>query len=157
MNKLPRLALCAAGLSFTLSGVAWAALSEVDPGPYTLATGRYPMWYKDSTDLSLELCQSRAASSRVAATVPPAYMCTLLPEPGIYDDALPLDPSTLRADALVCEAVMRAGDTPLLAAARLRGCRVHHGQHMIYGQIVQICRFLGVDLQHEHLARILGP
>jgi len=31
-------------------------------------------------------------------------------------------PSTLRADALVCEAVMRAGDTPLLAAARLRGC-----------------------------------
>jgi len=28
---------------------------------------------------------------------------------------------------------------------------------MIYGQIVQICRFLGVDLQHEHLARILGP
>jgi len=23
-----------------------------------------------------------------------------------------LDPSTLRADALVCEAVMRAGDTP---------------------------------------------
>ncbi|MBV6287027.1 Ig-like domain-containing protein [Pseudomonas aegrilactucae] len=90
MNKLPRLALCAAGLSFTLSGVAWAALSEVDPGPYTLATGRYPMWYKDSTDLSLELCQSRAASSRVPASVPPAYMCTLLPEPGIYDDALPL-------------------------------------------------------------------
>ena len=73
------------------------------------------------------------------------------------DDALPLDPATLRADALVCEAVMRAGDTALLAAARERGCRVHHGQHMIYGQIVQICRFLGVDLQHEHLARILGP
>ncbi|CAM4145119.1 hypothetical protein CCOS865_04652 [Pseudomonas reidholzensis] len=91
MNTWSRRALYAAGLSFTLSGVAWAALSEVDPGPYTLATGRYPMWYKDSTDLALELCQSRATSSRVPGTpAAPNYMCTLLPEPGIYDDALPL-------------------------------------------------------------------
>ncbi|MBA1203292.1 hypothetical protein G7009_16290 [Pseudomonas capeferrum] len=91
MNNWPRLALCAAGLSFTLTGTAWAALSEVDPGPYTLATGRYPMWYKDAGDLSLELCQSRATSSRApGAPAAPAYMCTLLPEPGIYNDALPL-------------------------------------------------------------------
>lgn len=77
---------------------------------------------------------------------------------GLKDgDALPLDPATLRAGTLVCEAVMRDGDTALLAAARGRGCRIHHGQHMIYGQIVQICRFLGVDLQQKHLARILGP
>ncbi|MND70177.1 hypothetical protein D3C80_616770 [compost metagenome] len=48
------------------------------------------MWYQDHNDLSMELCQSRAASSRVPVSVPPAYMCTLLPEPGIYDDALPL-------------------------------------------------------------------
>lgn len=90
MNNWPRLALCAAGLSLSLAGNAWAGLAAVDPGPYTLATGRYPIWYQDHANLSLELCQSRAASSRVAATVPPAYMCTLLPEPGIYDDALPL-------------------------------------------------------------------
>ncbi|MFQ6573779.1 Ig-like domain-containing protein [Pseudomonas sp. UM16] len=90
MNNWPRLALCAAGLSLTLTGTAWAGLKAVDPGPYTLATGRYPMWYQDHNDLSMELCQSRAASSRVPISVPPAYMCTLLPEPGIYDDALPL-------------------------------------------------------------------
>ena len=72
------------------------------------------------------------------------------------DDPLPLDPNTLRAGALVCEAVMRADGTALLAAARERGCRTHPGQHMIYGQVVQICRFLGVDLQPEHVARILG-
>ncbi len=90
MNNWPRLALCAAGLSLSLAGNAWAGLAAVDPGPYTLATGRYPIWYQDHANLSLELCQSRAASSRVAATIPPAYMCTLLPEPGIYDDALPL-------------------------------------------------------------------
>ncbi|MEX5342555.1 Ig-like domain-containing protein [Pseudomonas sp. I2] len=90
MNTWPRRALCAAGLSFTLSGVAWAALSEVDPGPYTLATGRYPMWYKDSTDLSLELCQSRAISSRAPGTpAAPNYMCMLAAEPG-YDDRLPM-------------------------------------------------------------------
>lgn len=90
MNNWPRLALCAAGLSLSLAGSAWAGLKAVDPGPYTLATGRYPMWYQDHNDLSMELCQSRAASSRVPASVPPAYMCTLLPEPGVYDDALPL-------------------------------------------------------------------
>ncbi|TDF84139.1 Ig-like domain-containing protein [Pseudomonas sp. H9] len=90
MNNWPRLALCAAGLSLSLAGSAWAGLKAVDPGPYTLATGRYPMWYQDHNDLSMELCQSRAASSRVPVSVPPAYMCTLLPEPGIYDDALPL-------------------------------------------------------------------
>ena len=49
------------------------------------------MWYKDSLDQSLELCQSRATSTRApGAPGAPAYMCTLLPEPGIYDDALPL-------------------------------------------------------------------
>ncbi|MFK0090167.1 Ig-like domain-containing protein [Pseudomonas sp. NPDC090755] len=90
MNNWPRLALCAAGLSLSLAGTAWAGLKAVDPGPYTLATGRYPMWYQDHDNLSLELCQSRAASSRVGVSVPPAYMCTLLPEPGVYDDALPL-------------------------------------------------------------------
>ena len=49
------------------------------------------MWYKDASELSLELCQSRATSSRApGAPGAPAYMCTLLPEPGVYDDTLPL-------------------------------------------------------------------
>jgi len=91
MNTWPRRALFAAGFSLTVTSAAFAALSDVDPGPYTFATGGYPMWYKDGNDLSLELCQSRATSSRVAgAPGAPSYMCTLLPEPGIYDDALPL-------------------------------------------------------------------
>lgn len=91
MNTWSRRALCAAGFTLTLSSAAWAALSEVDPGPYTFATGGYPMWYKDHTNLALELCQSRATSTRApGAPGAPAYMCTLLPEPGVYDDALPL-------------------------------------------------------------------
>ncbi|HGA2319945.1 TPA: Ig-like domain-containing protein [Pseudomonas putida] len=91
MNTWQRRALLAAGFSLTLSSAAWAALSEVDPGPYTFATGGYPLWYKDADGLSLELCRSRAVSTLVAgAPGAPAYMCTLLPEPGIYDDTLPL-------------------------------------------------------------------
>jgi len=90
MNKWPRFALNALGLALSLTGSAYAQLAAVDPGPYTFATGKFPMWYQDSNQLSMELCQSRAASSRVAASTPPAYMCTLLPEPGIYDDSLPM-------------------------------------------------------------------
>jgi hypothetical protein len=80
MNKWPRFALNALGLALSLTGSAYAQLAAVDPGPYTFATGKFPMWYQDSNQLSMELCQSRAASSRVAASTPPAYMCTLLPD-----------------------------------------------------------------------------
>jgi hypothetical protein len=90
MNKWPRFALNALGLALSLTGSAYAQLATVDPGPYTFATGKFPMWYQDSNNLSMELCQSRAASSRVGVTTPPAYMCTLLPEPGIFDDSLPM-------------------------------------------------------------------
>ncbi|WP_433588174.1 Ig-like domain-containing protein [Pseudomonas koreensis] len=90
MNKWPRFALNALGLALSLNGSAYAQLAAVDPGPYTFATGKFPMWYQDSNQLSMELCQSRAASSRVAVSTPPAYMCTLLPEPGIFDDSLPM-------------------------------------------------------------------
>ena len=90
MNNWPRLALNALGLTLSLSGSAFAQLAAVDPGPYTFATGKFPMWYQDNNLLSIELCQSRAASSRVPVTVPPAYMCTLLPTPGVFDDSLPM-------------------------------------------------------------------
>ncbi|MFJ3076895.1 Ig-like domain-containing protein [Pseudomonas sp. NPDC087029] len=91
MNTWPRRALFAAGFTLTVTSSAWAALTQVAPGPYTFATGGYPMWYMDASGLALELCRSRATSSRVAgAPGAPSYMCTLLPEPGIYDDALPL-------------------------------------------------------------------
>lgn len=90
MNKWPRFALNALGLTISLTGSAFAQLAAVDPGPYTFATGKFPMWYQDNNQLSMELCQSRAASSRVPVSTPPAYMCTLLPEPGVFDDTLPM-------------------------------------------------------------------
>jgi hypothetical protein len=91
MNKWPRFALNALGLTLSLTGSAFAQLAAVDPGPYTFATGKFPMWYQDNNSLSLELCQSRATSSR-SPGVPgaPSYLCILNPVPGVYDDTLPM-------------------------------------------------------------------
>ncbi|MFJ3468429.1 Ig-like domain-containing protein [Pseudomonas sp. NPDC090201] len=94
MNSWPSLIFGAMSL-IAVSDAAVAALDAVDPGPYTVATGRFPQWYRDLPAATpgsqeLELCQSRAVSSRVAATVPPAYMCTLGAVPGLYDDAFPM-------------------------------------------------------------------
>ncbi len=70
---------------------AQAQLAAVDPGPYTAATGGFPLWYQDRTDsdaakLKLELCLSKVQSSRA----PGNFMCTLLPNPGIFDETKPI-------------------------------------------------------------------
>ena len=68
-----------------------AALNAVDPGPYTADTGFFPHWYQDTQATALDLCLSLAQSTRVPG-VPgaPTYMCTILPNPGIFDDTLPI-------------------------------------------------------------------
>ena len=70
---------------------AQAALYAVDTGPYTLPTGKFAAWYQDSHGRVLDLCLSKAVSSRVAgAPGAPSYMCTLLPTPGVFDDTQPI-------------------------------------------------------------------
>ncbi|MFJ4374888.1 hypothetical protein ACIP1T_20080 [Pseudomonas japonica] len=72
-------------------GVAQAQLFAVDSGPYTPANGGFAAWYQDSHGRTLDLCLSKAVSSRVAgAPGAPSYMCNLLPTPGVFDDAQPL-------------------------------------------------------------------
>lgn len=85
LSRLLASAVCAC-----LAQSGHAALNAVDPGPYTADTGFFPHWYQDSEAVALDLCVSRAVSSRVPPAAPPAYMCTLLPNPGIFDDALPI-------------------------------------------------------------------
>lgn len=90
MNKWSGFLLSALGLAVA-AGTAQADLAAVDPGPYTPATGGFPQWYRDENNLPLELCQSKAVSPTVAgAPGAPAYLCTLLPEPGVYDDTQPM-------------------------------------------------------------------
>ncbi len=84
MNKWPCLLLTTLGLAVEGLDTAQAALAEVHRGPYTASTGYFPQWYQDSDGLSLELCQSKALSPTGG------YMCTLLPEPGQFDDLHPM-------------------------------------------------------------------
>ncbi|CAD5379463.1 Glycoprotein gp2 [Pseudomonas sp. OF001] len=84
MNKQLGIAVTALGL-FALTGTAQAVLKAVDPGPYTGATGGFPLWYQDNNDLQLELCRSKAVLGG-----PGNYLCTLIPEPGVFDDTQPL-------------------------------------------------------------------
>ncbi|SFP40677.1 hypothetical protein SAMN05216229_102167 [Geopseudomonas sagittaria] len=98
MNKQLGILVTALGL---LAGTAQAKLAAVDPGPYTAASGYFPVWYQDagvtaadgttSPPTALDLCLSKAVSSRAPGTAAaPGYMCTLLPNPGIFDDQKPL-------------------------------------------------------------------
>lgn len=79
------LILTGAGLLIAGTGTALAGLSAVDPGPYTTATGRFPLWYQDENGLALELCRSKAVSSRTNTN-----MCMYENEPGVFDDRFPM-------------------------------------------------------------------
>lgn len=58
------------------------------------------------------------------------------------DDPLPVDVAQLAPGMIVAEAVMAPEITPLLAAARLAGCRVHLGRHMLEAQLPLLADFL---------------
>ena len=60
------------------------------------------------------------------------------------DDPLPLDVSRLDARQIVAEIIMHPETTPLLAAARARGCRVHPGWPMLACQLGMMADFLGL-------------
>lgn len=68
--------------------MAQAQLADMDKGPYTAATGYFPRWYQDTVDPDtskrLQLCLSKATNDRGS------FMCTLLPNPGVFDETQPL-------------------------------------------------------------------
>jgi hypothetical protein len=129
----------ALGLAFT-AGTAQAALFEVDPGPYTAATGFFPLYYTDvdpatggGTSTTLDLCLSKAESSRVpGAPGAPSYMCTLLPLVDVFDDALPIvfpfnfpdEAFWFTADASITDAQVDLTYTAALEAAFAGGLPV---------------------------------
>ncbi|WP_044872621.1 hypothetical protein [Pseudomonas sp. LFM046] len=83
-NALPKLAL---PLLLGLTAVpATAGLYAVDPTPFTQANGFFPAWYQDTHGRALDLCLSKAQSTRV----PGAFMCNLLPAPGVFDETQPI-------------------------------------------------------------------
>jgi shikimate dehydrogenase len=53
---------------------------------------------------------------------------------GLRDDAMPIEPSTLRSDAAVLDLVYRRGETAWVRAARARGLRARDGLVMLIEQ-----------------------
>ncbi|VVM90490.1 hypothetical protein PS862_03213 [Pseudomonas fluorescens] len=113
----PLLSKTAAALvvSALAQGVAQAALYAVDPGPYLPANGSFAAWYQDTHGRTLDLCLSKAVSSRApGAPGAPSYMCSLLPTPGVFDDAQPIVFPTNFPD----EAFWFTADAQIVDAAR---------------------------------------
>ncbi len=57
-------------------------------------------------------------------------------------DALPLDVDRLEPQQIVAEIIMDPEETPLLLAARAKGCRIHHGAPMLASQIELMAAFM---------------
>jgi hypothetical protein len=96
-------------------GVAHATLFAVDTGPYLPANGNFAAWYQDTHGRTLDLCLSKAVSSRVpSAPGAPTYMCSLIPAPGVFDDTQPMVFPTNFPD----EAFWATGETTIVDAAR---------------------------------------
>jgi hypothetical protein len=113
----PLLSKTAAALvvSALAQSVAQAALFAVDPGPYVPANGSFAAWYQDTHGRTLDLCLSKAVSSRVAsAPGAPAHMCLLGATPGVFDDTQPIVFPSNFPD----EAFWFTGDGSIVDAAR---------------------------------------
>lgn len=77
-------------LASVIDGTAQAALYAVDPGPYLPHNGGFAAWYQDTHGRTLDLCLSKAVSSRVpSAPGAPSYMCLLSAIPDVFDDTQP--------------------------------------------------------------------
>jgi hypothetical protein len=102
-------------VSALAQGVAQAALFAVDPGPYLPENGGFASWYQDTHGRTLDLCLSKAVSSRVPSTPgAPSYMCLLGAVPGVFDDTQPIVFPSNFPD----EAFWFTGDGSIVDAAR---------------------------------------
>ncbi len=60
------------------------------------------------------------------------------------DDALPMDTDALTSDQIVADIIMQPAMTPLLAAARSKGCRIQPGLPMLTCQLEAMADFMGM-------------
>jgi shikimate dehydrogenase len=59
-------------------------------------------------------------------------------------DPLPVDPAAIDPSMLVVDVIMKPEVTPLLQAARAKGCRIQPGRHMLEGQVAAVAAFFGI-------------
>ncbi|MDZ4058019.1 MAG: shikimate dehydrogenase [Polynucleobacter sp.] len=98
---------------------------------------------------------------RIRAIYPAAVMNVGTDDPSGHDlvingtslglrpgDALPLNVEHLQASQVVAEIIMQPAETPLLSAAKVKGCRVHFGAPMLSSQIALMAAFMRGTLGH---------
>ncbi|PWB32386.1 hypothetical protein DCO48_13690 [Pseudomonas sp. SDI] len=120
---------------------AQAALFAVDSGPYIQDNGGFAAWYQDTHGRTLDLCLSKAVSSRVpGAAGAPSYMCSLLPAPGVFDDTQPLNFPSNFPD----EAFWFTADAALVDAAR--------GIDLSYGTAIEAAFAAGDPVEGDQIS-----
>lgn len=101
------------------------------------------------------ISKAQDMAARVAAAVPGVPVAAGPADPAGFDliinatsvglkagDPPPLDPDRLDPASLVAEIIMDPEMTPLLAAAKARGCRIHFGRPMLAEQLKLIGSFM---------------
>ncbi|CAD5110450.1 hypothetical protein [Zestomonas carbonaria] len=111
-NKLSKTAI-AISLAIAAGHSAQAALYAVDPGPYLEENGKFAAWYQDTHGRVLDLCLSKAISSRSGGDGDgPAYMCSFPPleegfdvdQPIVFPSNFPGESFWFTADAEIADA-----------------------------------------------------
>jgi shikimate dehydrogenase len=114
------------------AGVGSIALSDTETGKAEALAGRLRRHFPATT---LETGGNDPAGFDIVVNATPLGMT-----PG---DPLPVDPARIDTRAFVGEVVLLRTDTPLLAAARAKGCLVQAGEDMLYEQIPAYLDFFG--------------
>jgi shikimate dehydrogenase len=110
-----------------------------------------------------------ALAERLASHYPTLRIATNANDPGGYDiivnatplgmrrgDPLPVDPERIDPGAFVGEVVLKEEMTPLLSAARARGCRVQIGVDMLFEMIPAYLEFFGFPTTTPERLRALA-
>lgn len=118
--------------SLAAAGVAEIALNDIDTGVMQALAGRLAAHYPG---LRVAMGSSDPTSYDLVVNATPLGMKV--------GDPMPFDVDRLSPDAFVGEVVMRQDMTPLLEAARARGCRVQVGIDMLFEQIPAYLEFFG--------------
>jgi shikimate dehydrogenase len=118
--------------SLAASGVGRLALFDVVPSVAEALAGRMRTHYPQ---VSVSTGSRDPAGFDLVVNATPLGMNA--------DDPLPIDTSRLDPHTFVGEVVMKTETTPLLAAARARGCRVQVGTDMLFEMIPAYLEFFG--------------
>ena len=118
--------------SLAAEGVAALTLFDTDAAAAEGLVGRLEQHYPN-------------VRARVGSSDPAGYDLVVNATPlGMQaGDPLPFDPSRLSPTTFVGEVVMKSEITPLLAAARARGCRYQIGTDMLFEMIPAYLEFFG--------------